>query len=443
MKRLLKLLKKPKSFAGFTLIELLVAMAITTIVIGITGWGVVAITQKSKEQKLETDRRVELNRALDFIADEVRQAKPIATDASANLSTIAPGFDATDKTPVLTLQIPDVKQRVIYYIASPSSTSVWSGPKVIYRWGPHFSNNGSYTDANNVPPSACNTYSACNPQGWEYEPLVDLVADSTPSSNPNCDTNWTPNPAVASRTGFYTCVDPSGKIADIHLRGKLVGAYGDSKPAFEVSTKVFARPYNPSFALNTGSSDSGGNGGTITITQPSTMYIEVLGGDIYCGSQRVDTTTTINVTPQGGNTDRTRILDSSTTSLNLSAAVGTKLTFTGTSSPILRNTVPTCLSGFSGYSFDSETKNGTQVLTLRNGDSVPNFPPLSGQGTIDSFLTKYLDPVSRKVKLAENQVIFLYELGVPYNSSLAINNQGTSAFDMQDLVVLATIAPNQ
>jgi hypothetical protein len=65
---------------------------------------------------------------------------------------------------------------------------------------------------------------------------------------------------------------------------------------------------------------------------------------------------------------------------------------------------------------------------------IPNFPPFGGQGTIDSYLAKFLDPVTRKVKLAENQVIFLYELGTTDTSS--------TAYDMQDLVVLATIAPS-
>ncbi len=416
MKRLLKLLKKPKSAAGFTLIELLVAMAITTIVVGITGWGVVAITQKSKEQKLETDRRVELNRALDFIADEVRQAKPIATNASADLGTIASSFTSTNRTPVLTLQIPGVSQRVIYYIAS--SSSPWLGPNVVYRWGPSFNANGTYSNPT-------------DPTSWTGEPLVDLISNETPSSNPNCDTNWTPNPAVASRTGFYTCVDPSGKIANIHLRGKLVDAYNVNKTAFEVSTKAFARPYNPPFTLNSGSSNSGGNGGTITITQSSTMYVEVLGGSITCGAAGavIPTTTTVNVTPSGGTTTSTT-LPSSTKSLNLSVGVGTTLTFTG-DAPIRT----TCGSGYPANStYNSQTNNGTQVLTLRNGDTVPLTTPFGRQPTIDSYLTKYIDPTTKKVKLAENQVIYLYELGSTTTTE--------ASFDVQDLVVLATIAPS-
>lgn len=121
MKKLLKILKTRNSSSGFTLIELLIAASITTIVVSLTGTGMVAITENNKKAKAETERRVELNRALDFIADEIRQAKPIATNASANLATVAPNFILTSKTPVLTLQIPGVSERVIYYIASSTS----------------------------------------------------------------------------------------------------------------------------------------------------------------------------------------------------------------------------------------------------------------------------------------------------------------------------------
>lgn len=67
--------------AGFTLIELLVAMALTSIVLSLTGFGLVTIMQKNAKAQGETSRRTELNRALDFIADEVRMANSITTTA--------------------------------------------------------------------------------------------------------------------------------------------------------------------------------------------------------------------------------------------------------------------------------------------------------------------------------------------------------------------------
>jgi type II secretory pathway component PulJ len=84
--------KTYQSSAGFTLIELLVAMSITIIVVTLAGSGLIAIMQNNIKAEAETLRRVELNRALDFIGDEIRTSKTIATNASTNLSTVAPGL---------------------------------------------------------------------------------------------------------------------------------------------------------------------------------------------------------------------------------------------------------------------------------------------------------------------------------------------------------------
>jgi len=66
----------------------------------------------------------------------------------------------------------------------------------------------------------------------------------------------------------------------------------------------------------------------------------------------------------------------------------------------------------------------TQVLTLRNGDQ------LAGGVVLAPWLFDVLiDPVSRKVTIGDNQVLFLYELGVT----------NPSYFDLDDLVVLVTL----
>lgn len=443
--KLSKVAKTQNPSGGFTLIELLVAASITTIVVGLTGFGVVAITSKNKEAKAESERRVELNRALDFIADEVRQAKPISTNAAANLSIAAPGFNSLNKTPVLTLQIPGVSQRVIYY--TESSSSPWLGPKVISRWGPNFGADGNYTvaDATNEPPVGCSSPADCNPTNWKYEPLVDLIIDTTPASATTCPglTGWTANPSVDNGQGFTACVDPNGRIADIRISGKLTDAYNNSRPPLIVSTKAFARPYKPTFTTSS-SVGSGAGTGTVTFTQPSTAYFEVLGGSLNCGpgGSVIPTTTTINFTNTAGTTTSSTV-SSSTKALNLSAPEGSTVTVTGATNPPSGTGscttappspgVPGSLATFTGASYNSTTNQNTQVLTLRDGATPPLFRPLAGQPPIDAFLTKYLDPATGKVKLAENQVIFLFELGTTTNPS--------AAYDMQDLVVLATITP--
>ena len=237
MKKYLKFFNTCSSSAGFTLIELLIAMSLTVGVIGLTGFGLVAIMEKSIKIEAETLRRIELNRALDFMADEVRMAKAITTNVYIDVkATVATDFPSKCHDPndgvdcALILEIPNVAQRVIYYVGPLLAGSPWLGPRVIYRWGPNFEADGSYSN-----PSS--------PSSWKTTELelVDRIEDSVPNPNPNCANGWFPNPPVIDRDGFYACVDSTGRIAEIYLRGKLIDAYGNSLTPYEVNTKVFAR----------------------------------------------------------------------------------------------------------------------------------------------------------------------------------------------------------
>ena len=66
---------------GFTLIELLVATAIMTVAVSIVGVGLVAMLKQNAKAASESDRRANLNRALDFISNEVRMANSISVPA--------------------------------------------------------------------------------------------------------------------------------------------------------------------------------------------------------------------------------------------------------------------------------------------------------------------------------------------------------------------------
>jgi len=236
--------------AGFTLIELLVAASITTVVVSAAGFGLVNIMGANSKAEAETLRRIELNRALDFMAEEVRMASSIATDVDINVhSSLAPNFpsdcdnssDGVDCA--LILHIPDVKQQgVIYYVASPPEDSPWLGPRVIYRWGPDFLANGTYSNPD-------------DPAEWDAQPLVDRIEDNLdspywttcPTGDPSVTTDdWSPklnDPTenAEDRDSFYACINPTGKIAEIFILGEVEGAYGSSAPHQVVSTRVFAR----------------------------------------------------------------------------------------------------------------------------------------------------------------------------------------------------------
>jgi type II secretory pathway pseudopilin PulG len=422
--KMLSFLKNPNNSSGFTLIELVVAAALSTMVLLAAGGGLAFMNQNNKIAKSESDRRAELNRALDFMADEIRQAQPtnsvtaIATDASSNLSTAAPNFTSTGKTPVLRLQLPGASEPVIYYLAAKPTGSPWFGPNIIYRWGPTMNNSGQYTDL-------------ATPATWQDKPLVDSIVNTAPSTTPSCPSGWTLNPPSGSVTGFYTCVDSTGKIASLNLRGTQSDTYGTSLAPYEVSSKAFARPELTAVA-SSNSTFTTGNGKT-TIGDPSNVYFEILGGEITCdaGGPKIETQVTINITPPGGTTESTTMPTSPQAWNAPNLAAGTKVTVTGLSLP--NGGASNSCSGFSGYTFNSETDNGGQVLTLRNGDTVPLFTPFGGQRPIDAFLTKYIDPSTGKVTIADNQVIYLFEVGVT-----DINEK---AYDMQDIVVLATISP--
>jgi fibro-slime domain-containing protein len=72
-----------------------------------------------------------------------------------------------------------------------------------------------------------------------------------------------------------------------------------------------------------------------------------------------------------------------------------------------------------------------QLKVLRDGDPVPSIPGIYGQDDADSYVANYADPCTGLMTMADNQVIYLFELGV---------NGGAAAADFQDLVVLVTLA---
>ena len=80
----------------------------------------------------------------------------------------------------------------------------------------------------------------------------------------------------------------------------------------------------------------------------------------------------------------------------------------------------------------NSNQNAGNVITLRNGDNVPNITPFLNQVSIVDFIREYIDPETNTVTLKKNQAIYLFELGTTDLSS--------SAADFQDLVVLVTLA---
>ncbi|MFQ6009943.1 MAG: NosD domain-containing protein, partial [Candidatus Aenigmatarchaeota archaeon] len=78
----------------------------------------------------------------------------------------------------------------------------------------------------------------------------------------------------------------------------------------------------------------------------------------------------------------------------------------------------------------STEDGGKNVIVLRNGDTPPYFKPFGDQPEIASFLSSVMDPDTGKVSIGPNDVLYLFELWTTKASS--------SAFDMQDLIVLVS-----
>lgn len=264
---------------GFTLIELLVAMSLTLIVTSLAGFGLVAIMTNNNKAEAKTQRRIEINRALAFISDEVRMARKInptnttnnttttagnAVVASAAIEVFSPplglvmvgGADtsitsitnvpAVNKQVVLYLEIPltpittpncpaggpnanspppvpSTHDRVVYYIR-PDSSNEWLGPRVIKRYG--------------RTPTIDGTINPCSTP--ELETFIDSISDSdinpVTTSNPPCPAT----PAVRSgKEGFYVCVN--GRDVSLYLRSKVASTQFPAEPPENVSTKAFSR----------------------------------------------------------------------------------------------------------------------------------------------------------------------------------------------------------
>lgn len=71
------------------------------------------------------------------------------------------------------------------------------------------------------------------------------------------------------------------------------------------------------------------------------------------------------------------------------------------------------------------------VITLRDGDVVPDIAAFMDQPSIEEYVRPFIDQRDNTVVLGDNQVIFLFELGKSDSNSPTI--------DFQDLVVLVTL----
>ncbi|NJN23843.1 MAG: prepilin-type N-terminal cleavage/methylation domain-containing protein, partial [Acaryochloridaceae cyanobacterium RL_2_7] len=107
--------------SGFTLTELMTATAILGIVIGLVWSSLISMISSTQRAEEELDRKRELNRAADFIVDDIQEAAQVS--GTVTLSGANAGvFEITKND----------GQRVAYFMR-PQGLTRWKGPYILYR----------------------------------------------------------------------------------------------------------------------------------------------------------------------------------------------------------------------------------------------------------------------------------------------------------------------
>ncbi|WP_158535019.1 hypothetical protein [Acaryochloris thomasi] len=206
-----------------TLPELLIATAITSVVVTVAFSGLLTIIDANDKAEGQTDRRGELNRALDFIADDVREATLISATVPSDWTDTSSSL----YTPIFYLLKPSDAggtERAVGYYTRSASGVVWQGPQVVYRLEP---SNGKDTmtaddDLDNQ---------IFRQVGTKGDPLVDAIISTSPNCSPLAGVSAAGLPNVGLKVFIA-----NKQTAKVCLAGKIEEANDLS-----IETQVFAR----------------------------------------------------------------------------------------------------------------------------------------------------------------------------------------------------------
>jgi prepilin-type N-terminal cleavage/methylation domain-containing protein len=259
MKAYCHLLINQRVRSGFTLIELMMASMLTLVVVGAAGYGTVVMLRENTASSIASDTQYNLNRAADFITEEIKMANSVLTSFGT-----ATGCNSGTQTPILGLNIAGQSAPVIYCIGT--TTDPWLGKNMIYRWGPALNSDGSYGSW------------PTNPQ-----PLVDLIAEAPQSSTcPTTPSAWTRIPSGTPK-GFFVCIDPKNKMIELHLSASALDINTSKAQTtqwinpntssrlggmatYEIVTQTFVRAPSDASVSVSPSTLTAGTGGNVTFT---------------------------------------------------------------------------------------------------------------------------------------------------------------------------------
>jgi prepilin-type N-terminal cleavage/methylation domain-containing protein len=214
--------------AGFTLIELLLALAITGIVISLTGSGLYALMNANQRSQNETTDRLELERAVAFMTDEIKMSQQVMTSIpiGAKGEKIFKSASGSSSVQVVLVLKPasnsGLINPIIYYLADPPNDSVWIGPRVIYRWGPTLLQNGNYSNGDGDGIDIAKVKSD-EPVEYFNEVVVDRLSDLVlDQAKINCGSGYNYvdvdiNSKIKDSSGFYACISPDQKSVKLWI----------------------------------------------------------------------------------------------------------------------------------------------------------------------------------------------------------------------------------
>jgi prepilin-type N-terminal cleavage/methylation domain-containing protein len=426
--------KGPTPSQGFTLIELLLSAALVSSAAVIGGMGLTSIITSSTAVNEESERHDELNRALDFITAEIRNATSVSADPpppSAAFSTATPPATIKADTiqPILSLKT-DAGNDIVYYVAELASSqdSLWRGPKVIYRWH-EFTDDGL----------------RITNEALKHHILIDSLDNEAQTQNAITCPSGLKGAALSKSTiqklGFYACVDNANKMASLFQIGRVDKALEKTESMFK-RTQAYSRatetlnrtPIIPGIPTppSPGGREAGPplvptSGGYEVKWDLAEFELSHRGGAITCGVRgpTIPTVATV-VFDRPDNTTTTLELNVGNVVVARDIPKGTKVSFTASRQPI---------GNCGAYTVNTNFHTNTQIIALGNGAAIPLYDPYEDQDKIGTFLANHI--VEDKISIADNQQVFLFELGEPYSS-----NPGP-AYDFQDLVLLADLTPRK
>jgi hypothetical protein len=167
------------------------------VVLLLIGAGLMPLINANLSNEEEMQQRTKLNRALDFMADDIRESQRVLIGAPTGWPIIA------NCSAIFSVDKPTPLPSVAYY--SCVSSGVWQGPQVLYR---------------------------SESSGSLGAPLVDALANQTPTCT-GVGTGSTPNMGIQV---WVETIGTNSRSAKLCLKGEQVF----SKP-FELETQTLAR----------------------------------------------------------------------------------------------------------------------------------------------------------------------------------------------------------